>query len=738
MRPILETPTHRRQPGRTAVAALVLGLAAACAADQPTAVDPSALSELPDEDHLTYPRIDSEEAFEALSFSGEGGLLLGRSVKFLIDRRDPADQTVYFMNANYRDANGDTPDAARFHYYLARAVLPSFNETTSSFNDATYWTQSKEYVAGTIQAYNLDDNEPPLYGIQLYPQDVGAEETVLDIVGAVQPFLQIPGARVGFVAIGPQQTTTTVDAAIEALGIENLTLDEVFGSLTYIPMQLGEAWGYLRMFPADMNALSATDIPVFDELPLDLTVVAGTITRAVQDASSHINLKSKERGTPNMVLRDASPSNDALAPFIDQPIHLRVGIDDFVIEQSTDQIVAEKLAERLDRPWVEMEIPLGFAAQSYRDMCPVDAADCLAMSDAYGSKAAHLGFLNHEDVLGTTASPGSPSFELGYDLAPAGVGVPVNYYVDVVEHPANAALRDALAELVDGEKAGTLSVAERVERIEAVQALFLSAVIPDTILDEVRNALDDALPGVLSYKLRSSANAEDIPGFDGAGLYDSYRADRLATDTGTCRIEIQDDGDRRVMPRTVGCAMRAAYASLWNKRAVEERSYARLDHATSAMGLAIVARYAEAGVVAANSVVVTRVLNAGGIYGYSFSSQVGNNVVTNPDPGTVSESVIAAFLPGTPTSFVVTRYAQPIVGAPPLMTTVMTEDQLALQLRIARRVETAYCEASPDYFDGNCNRVTWDVHKARALDLELKLYEDGRFLCKQVREFAGR
>ena len=43
-----------------------------------------------------------------------------------------------------------------------------------------------------------------------------------------------------------------------------------------------------------------------DELPLDLSVVAGTITRVFQDVTSHVNLKSKERGTPNMVLRSAS------------------------------------------------------------------------------------------------------------------------------------------------------------------------------------------------------------------------------------------------------------------------------------------------------------------------------------------------------------------------------------------------------------------------------------------------
>jgi len=82
-------------------------------------------------------------------------------------------------------------------------------------------------------------------------------------------------------------------------GIRALTIDQVLGSITYLPLNAGAAWGYLRIF-LDRKTLTPQDIPVFAELPLDLSVVAGVITRAVQDSNSHVNLKSKERGTPNM------------------------------------------------------------------------------------------------------------------------------------------------------------------------------------------------------------------------------------------------------------------------------------------------------------------------------------------------------------------------------------------------------------------------------------------------------
>ena len=65
------------------------------------------------------------------------------------------------------------------------------------------------------------------------------------------------------------------------------------------------------------------------------------------------------------------------------------------------------------------------------------------------------------------------------------------------------------------------------------------------------------------------------------------------------------------------------------------------------MGLAIVPAYDIESEVAANAVVVTRVLNTDDVFGYSLSVQQGNNLVTNPDPGTYSEVTIAAFISAT-------------------------------------------------------------------------------------------
>jgi len=684
---------------------------------------------------LDVSSIDSAAKFDAIAFTGQDNVVLGKSVKFLIDARTPTKPVVHFMNAN-ADAAGD---AARFHYYFAQAVVPGFSESLSSFDQLTYWTQNKRYYAGTLQQYRLGEGNT-LYGIQFYPQDVIAEKAVIAAVKALKPKLKIPGARIAFVAMGPQQTTSTVAQSFPALKVENLTLDGVLGSLEYLPMQLGEAWGYLRIFPQDQDQLSAVDIPVFDELPLTLTVVAATITRATQDASSHVNLKSKERGTPNMVLRTAGPNHPDLAAWANKPVHLEVSADGFSIKSTTAAMVKKKLAERMQKPWVSLNVVSGAKVTSFREMCKSSPAGCLQLSSTFGGKAGQLGFLIHPKVLGTVADSGSYSKKLGYDLAPAGVGVPASKYQDLVSHAPNATLKQKLAQLLTEEKAGTLSVSARVAKAKEVQALFYAATPPPGLVEEITTAIKAALPAdTKSVKIRSSANAEDIPGFDGAGLYESFRADLDEPNVAACQVVTDpDDGELEVKPKSVSCAVRAVYASLWNKRAIEERSFARIDHATAAMGLAIVRRYSEKDEVVANSVVVTRVLNSSGVYGYTFASQVGNNVVTNPDPGTVSESVMAAFFSDEAATFTVTRYAKPDPAAPALTSTVLSKAQMQSMLEMTQHVERSYCQSKPGYYAGPCDQALFDRHKDKSLDMELKLHKNGQFLLKQVREFSGK
>lgn len=691
---------------------------------------------------LDLAQIDSVDVFNAISVPAGDLVANGRVAKFLIDIRSESPQ-VHFVNGNYLE-DGVVPDSAKYHFFFARQAL-SITEDLGEFNQITYFTEPKtRYVAGVVHTYFLEGGTDPVYGLQFYPQDIIREQAIVDAVRAVKEKITTVGARFAFVPTGTQQTTSSVGPDLVAAGIEVIPLDRILGSITYLPLNPGEAWGYLRIFPPDNDELNPSDIPVFDELPLDLSVVAGVMTRAVQDASSHVNLKSKERGTPNMVLRNAGPENARLVPWKNKPLHLVVRTDDFVLERSTDEEVASRLAERNNLPWVPLVWEAEKKLRSFGEMAAGELGDSLAMSARYGGKAANLGFLVHRSTLGRANQKGTPSQRLGYDLVPKGFGVPLSFYRNLVQHKPNGKLRKRLDKLIRAEMAGTLSSAQRTRRAAEVQELFLDARIPPKDLAKIEAKLEKVLAGVDRIKVRSSANAEDIPNFDGAGLHDSYAATRSRRDNKDrpCSIEIDSDGNevkRKVKPKTLACAIKGVYASLWNKRAIEERSFARIDHATAAMGLAIVPVYDAESEVAANAVAITRVLNTTGVYGYTLSLQDGNNLVTNPDPGTWSEVTIAALGVGEePTSLTITRYAKPSPEAPERTEPVLPREKMLGLVDIVVAVERSYCAAKPGYYPGNCRFVVVDNEKPKSLDLELKVLADGQFVCKQVREFGGR
>ncbi len=686
---------------------------------------------------LSVNKLDAA-TFTAFSTPGGGLSSSGRSGKFLIDNRAPATKVVHFFNGNFT-VSGKVPDYAKYHFYFAQKQC-AVSDTMETFNNSTYFTNTKRFFAGTVQTYKLGDAQTLTYAIQFYPDDIIAEETLLDGLKAVKAAIAIPSVKLMFVATGPQQTFARIGAQATALGIELKTIDQVLGDIKYVALNNGQAWGYLKIFPADSSMLRPIDIPVFDDLPLDLSVVAGTITRAYQDVNSHVNLKAKERNTPNMVLRDASLTHAVLAAFADKPVHLTVTNEGFTLEATTPEIIAAKLAEKLSGPWLPLPIADDSRLLSFDELCPVMSSLCFNFSKTFGGKGNGLGLLT--GTLGRVGSYGTVSTATGYDLSPRGFGVPVKYYRDLIAAPQNAALKAMVEALVVAEKSGALAPAERNAQAAAVQAAFMKAYVPPALVTDVTARLNAVNPGVINFKFRSSATSEDIANFNGAGLYDSFAIEATKADNAdlSCRIESETDGvvtKLKVKPKSVQCGIKAVYASLWNPRALVERSFARLDHATAGMGIAVNPSYGDE---QANLVLVTRVVGTDSVYGYTLSVQKGENLVTNPLPGTLTEFNVASFSDaGRPPRFSTTRYAKPTVAEPVMTTTLLTPARMIEIVEIAKKIEIAYCKAKPSYYPGgNCNDVWLDTQKPLSLDMEIKVLPDGNLQFKQVREFHGR
>jgi hypothetical protein len=149
-----------------------------------------------------------------------------------------------------------------------------------------------------------------------------------------------------------------------------------------------------------------------------------------------------------------------------------------------------------------------------------------------------------------------------------------------------------------------------------VRERVLARPVDPELLAEVRAAVAARWPGV-PLRFRSSSNTEDLPGFSGAGLYTSEGVD--AEDVGS---ELES-------------AIGSVWASLWERRAYDEREYAGVDQSAVAMAVLVHPAYKSERV---NGVAISRdALQPTRGDRYYVNAQVGEALVTNPAPGIDSE-----------------------------------------------------------------------------------------------------
>jgi hypothetical protein len=546
-----------------------------------------------------------EQDFEFLASAPLDASIPGaRSAKTVVDRADG--NALYFQNSELYPIHWDF--AVEHLSGDGLPLVPSLGE----FNATEYYSPDRRFVLGALTYYE----EPAKWVYEISPYDTATSQLIALAFDRIRLDFWA-GSELYFHA-----NSTAVEAAAESLPphIPIITTGELFADITYQALNLGTAMGQLRFMTTEEledSIPSYREVLVLDSVPNDIAIVAALITAEFQTPLSHVNVLSQNRGTPNMALTGAM-ENEELRALEGKWVELIVEGDDYSIREVTqaeaDEWWDENRPEPLEVTPMDLSVTEMTDAELILDLENLSLAEALDVAvPAFGGKGSHYG--------GLTLIDGLP--------VPEAFVVPVYWYNRFMEVHGFWDYVDTM--LADPDFHGAAEY--RDERLAELRVLIEAAELETEFMDALMVEIDQDHPGQ-RLRFRSSTNAEDLSGFNGAGLYSSK------------------SGDPNDPEDPVEEAVLTVWASMWNFRAYEEREYFSIDQTQVGMALLVHHSFPDE---EANGVAITaNVYDSSGLEpAFYINVQEGEESVVAPDPDVTTDQFLYYFeLPGQPAVFI--------------------------------------------------------------------------------------
>ncbi|MFK8057747.1 MAG: PEP/pyruvate-binding domain-containing protein [Saprospiraceae bacterium] len=565
----------------------------------------------------------------------------------------------YFVNTNEHE----------FHLDFARAVgiptKPNGVSLTEDMRGTIIYHPEIIAANGTRGLYSFRFGFSNAYPFEII-------QRAYDLIAINMPFLK------GNLAFRPR-FQVTVDkyeeerSLYDASRVSVVSEEELFAGLDYLALNEEIGFGRLQILEPNVSP-SPFDIVMSESVPDDLPRVAGILTGSVQTPLAHVNLRAIQDGIPNAYIRDVF-THPEIQPLIGEYVKLTIANEGFEIRLATRAEVDDHFASI--RPDSIQVLSADLSKTEILSLDALDFADVISV----GAKAANLGQL--------TTLP----FDAG--TLPEGYAIPFYFYDRFMEH--NGLYDEAAAFLSDPSFRQNLS--QQDQALEDFRRKIEFGIMPTDLFDEL-TILQAKFPSDSFVRCRSSSNNEDLPGFSGAGLYDS-------------KTHRPDEGH---LIKTV----RQVFAGLWTYRAFVERDFYRINHLSAKMGVLVHLSYKNE---LSNGVGVSIDPLYGSEGQYYLNTQLGNELVTNPD-GTVSpeELLITEDNEGSELRYELVRQSNLVPIGVQLMDSfqlVKTRDYLKLIHEMFAPLYAA--EDLPDF----------------AMEIEYKVNENNQFIIKQARPWVG-
>ena len=568
-------------------------------------------------------------------------------VKFIVENAQTDKVKVYFMNTeNFR---AHPPYMQQFGIEMRGAP-----------RGAITW----------LPRLKSPNGEPGLYIVDFEPNDSYSYEEIKYVWEMLTSKMPILKNRVAFHPL--QGNVARCEADMDkyiAGGIPVHRDEDLYKNIAYLPLNAAESFGMLRIMEHDGRP-SPRDIVIYKTLPNQMPRVAGVITEVRQTPLSHVNLRAVQDKIPNAYIDNAMES-DAIKPLLGKLVSYKVEPQGFKIREATRAEVDSHFAAL--RPTEPQEPDRDLSAKTIATLTDIGFED----SVRFGVKAANIATMQ--------------TFKFPEGTIPDGCAVPFYFYDEFMKH-------NGLYDAVDAMLANADFQADRdvqETRLKELRAKIKTAEMPEWMMTALAEA-HAKFPEGSSIRCRSSTNNEDLPGFSGAGLYDSF-------------THKPDEGQ-------LAKSIKQVYASLWNFRAYEERDFYRIDHKLAAMGVLLHPN--EKGELA-NGVAVTDDILYETDANYYVNTQIGEDLVTNPDAESSPEEILLAWYKEDGDN-IVRRSAQAGEDGQILSSTHL--EQLRKHLaRIHGKFAKLYGAKDDDEF---------------AMEIEFKITKDGQLQIKQARPWV--
>lgn len=339
--------------------------------------------------------------------------------------------------------------------------------------------------------------------------------------------------KTGFFApVRFKANSTAQEAVAQNAGIDAVTQAQLLGSQTFLPLNLGQATGRLRIVNSveGVNDLKPQDIVLLREVPISLPPVAGVVTERPSTVLSHVNLLARGWGIPNAYVQKAA---EQYAQFNGQWVHIDVQSAGLQLRAATEaeRQATEKKAQIKPANGNRLLIKPDLKRTDLVPLASLRGAD----RQRCGAKAANLGEIQ--------------SARLTDVIVPDGFCIPFAAYADFMR--ANG-LSERIARMRQQPGFAT-DAGVRKQALSALRAEIEQWPLPQTVADGWALRWNNQLSGQGVF-VRSSSSSEDLPNFSGAGLYTTIPNVRSAAD--------------------LAAAVRKVWASVYNFEAWEARQAA--------------------------------------------------------------------------------------------------------------------------------------------------------------------